>query len=216
MLNDYDRYKRMADIAEIKNLQGRYMYYIEQFSYEKIWEDLFDTNNPQVSAEFEESGCFEGPEQVKTLFLGLLELARGPVFGVFPMTTISTPLVVFNHDREKAKGYWHYFGPNAMEAFVYPNKKQELTAFWTGGKFANEYIRTQEGWRLLKLCQMNWFRTPYEMGWIKQPDCRRLRLPAYCVPDKPSRSYTYHPAAEYSKDGSYNWGPFPVHDGDFF
>jgi hypothetical protein len=68
---------------------------------------------------------------------------------------------------------------------------------------------------MLKVHMMNWFRTPYDKGWIKQPDCRRFRIPADLIPDTPSDVHTFHPAAYYSANGSYNYGPFPAKDGEF-
>jgi hypothetical protein len=215
MNEDLKRLERAADIQEIQMLQGRYMFYLDEMSYEKILNNLMAKDHPEVSFELEESGCFEGPAQVEKFLLGLQKILDEPKFGYMPMTTISTPYIIFSKDSKRARGYWHFFGPNAMEAVVYPSSDETLSAFWTGGKFENEYIKINGEWKILKLHQINWFRTPYEHGWIKQPDCRRVKVPAGCIPDKPPRVYTYHPDAYYTKDGPYNWGPFPGDDGSF-
>ena len=209
------RYQRLADIEEIQAIQSRYVFYLDEFNYKGILEHLIAKNHPEVCVEIEESGGFVGPEQVKNLLTGLHEMANTQSYGVMPMTTLASPYIAFNADESRAQGTWTYFGPNAMDAVEYPNSTNQLTAFWTGGKIINEFCRIDSEWKILKINMMNWFRTPFDQGWIKQADCRRFRIPQACVPDTPSVVRTYHPAAYYSANGPYNYGPFAASDGEF-
>ena len=210
---ELERVERAADTELIKMVQGRYMFYLEEFAYDKIWEYLLANTHPDISVEIEEMGAFTGPERVKELMYGLNEMATIPRFGIMPVTTIASPLIVFSESGKKAKGYWHYFGGNSRIGVEYPSGEEELVAIWTAGKFANEFIEQNGEWKLLKVCQINWFRTPYDLGWIKQADCVRNIPPNGCIPNGYSRLATYRPDAVYTGHGPYNYGPHPEENG---
>ena len=58
-------------------------------------------------------------------------------------------------------------------------------------------------WKFLSLHTVVYIRTPYERGWLKEPDCARWQMPEGASPDKqPTLIETYHP------DGVSEWKPF--------
>jgi hypothetical protein len=215
MNDDLKRLELAADNQLIQMLHGRYMFYLDEFAYDKIWDNLMAKDHPEISVEIEEMGRFAGPQKVKAFLRGLQRLAEVPVFGIMPVTSVSTPLIQFSPDGTRAKGYWHYWGGNARIGVEYPGSEEELVAFWTAGKFENEYIEVDGEWKILKIHQVNWMRTPYDQGWIKQADCVRNKVPGECIPDGPSRISTYRPDAKYTSFGPYNYGPHPTEDGSF-
>jgi hypothetical protein len=212
-----ERLERAADIVEIQMLQAKYMNAIESMRFDIVLNDIMAKNHPDVRFEMCEMGAFVGPENVQK-FLGTIA-NRNPSGGVAPQPGIlaalfiATPRVVFSKDRERARGQWHVFGPHSMNVSPYPGDERKLTAYWFCGKYDNEYIKVDGEWKMLKMHVIVWFRTPYDQGWIKQPDCRRIMPPPDCIPDEPPRFYTYHSDAVYTGDGPWNWGPFLPEDG---
>jgi hypothetical protein len=102
-----------------------------------------------------------------------------------------------------------------MPVSPYPGNERKSTAYWFVGKYDNEYIKIDGVWKLLKVHVCAYARTPYDEGWLKQGDCRRIYHPGSGKPDRPSRTYTYHPDATYTGDEHYTWGPYLPDDGSF-
>ena len=102
-----------------------------------------------------------------------------------------------------------------MSVSPYPGNEHKTTAYWFVGKYDNEYIKINNEWKLLKLHVCAYVRTPYDEGWLKQGDCKRIYHPGSGKPDNPSRIYTYHPDAIYSSGSLYSWRPFLPEDGSF-
>jgi hypothetical protein len=94
-----------------------------------------------------------------------------------------------------------------MYVTPYPGKSHKLTAYWFLGKYDNEFIKIDGVWKILKIHVVNFVRTPWDQGWLRQPDCRRV-ISSGVPPTEPSLIHTYHPDAIYTNDGPYNFGPF--------
>lgn len=206
---------RAADIIEIQQLQSKYMIALDEMNFAKILNDYMAKDHPEVSYEMVENGVYKGPEQVKA-FLTVVQGRQGNIGkrGYFPMMTLRTPCIVLNKEGTRARGQWHLIGPHVMDVTPYPGNKHKLTAYWFFGKYDNEYIKIDGVWKILKLHVINFVRTPWEYGWLKQPDCRRVITPENVRPSQPSLIHTYHPDAVYTSDGPYNWGPFLSDGGD--
>jgi len=211
------RLERAADIVEIQMLQAKYMNAIESMRFDVVYEEVLAHDHPEVYFEMCEMGAFVGPESVKNFLTTIA--GRNPTGGMAPMPGvlatlfIATPRVVFRKDGERAKAQWHVFGPHSMYVSPYPGDERKLTAYWFCGKYDNEFIKVNGEWKMLKMHAIMWFRSPYDEGWIKQADCRRIMPPAGCIPDQQPRFYTYSPDAVYTVDGPWNWGPFLPEDG---
>ena len=59
----------------------------------------------------------------------------------------------------------------------YPSNEHLPTAYWFIGKYDNEFIKIDEEWKLLKTHIIAFTRTPYNEGWVQQPDARRIYHP---------------------------------------
>jgi hypothetical protein len=177
--------QRSADMREIAQVQSRYMYYLEAGYISRVWEDLY-SRSPNVKAEICDAGVWEGSESVKRLWMGMnaggkdMIRLRGNMHTLF----IATPYIVIGKDGKRAKGMWHIFGPHAMDVTPYPGDQHKLTAYWFFGKYDNEYVKENGEWKILSLHAVVYFRTPYDQGWVRQPDCRRTPAPPSAPPDK--------------------------------
>lgn len=102
-----------------------------------------------------------------------------------------------------------------MAIAPYPGDEHVPTSYWFIGKYDNEFIKIDEEWKLLKTHIIAFSRTPYQEGWVRQPDARRIFHPNAQQPQQKGRIYTYHSDAVYSKDGNWTWGPHLPKDGSF-
>ena len=191
---------RLEAVLEIMNLQSRFSLWQELGYYERIWEELFSHKNPGVKCEIGESGVYEGPESVKRLWMALAGQKRQR--GYMANDFLMDPYIVIGSDNITAKGLWWIFGTHSDHATPSPGDLQRLTANWIAGKYDNEFVKEKGKWKLLSLHNIIYFRTPYDQGWFKEPNCARWQAPEGVLPDKTSTySDLYHP------DGICLWGP---------
>jgi hypothetical protein len=190
--------RRSEDILAIMNLQSRYNYYLELNMNDRVADELFSQKDPLVKCEICDSGVYEGIESVRRLWYSMKQ-GQESERGFFGPVMITTPHIQVAKDGKTAKGMWHGFGPNCVPATVYPDRQNEMTAIWFFGKYNNVYVREKEGWKFRSLQMAVLFRAPYELGWLKMPECRRFAPPPGVLKsDKPSTIYKpYHPHGFY-------------------
>jgi hypothetical protein len=211
-----------ADMQEIQMLQARYIYYLENGKVAEVWDDLFVHDDPDVRMEIMDAGAYIGPENVKRAWYtmarkvdkdgnpvapgkaGMSEIAA-PHAMLFLMLTISTPIVVVEKGGKTAHGQWHLFGPHTNRVFDPKTMTKRDTAFWIAGKYNNEYVKVNGVWKLKKLNAIVWIRSPFDEGWLRNPDCRCTPSP-YWPPDEPPKITAYDPDEAPRPD---KWGPPP-------
>lgn len=209
--------QRAADIIEIQMLMGQFVTCLEKMDGISIWENLYVHDNPKVSVELGDYGGYVGTEHVKEFFAAYDAYLKNPddKRGWFDMKNLTTPYVIISNNGNSAYGSWSCFGPQSKQAMPYPSQMRTLTAIWNAAKYVCDFVKTDDGWKILTLREVVYIRSPFELGWIKQPDCIRSEPLNGMMPDMISRPYTYHPDALYSPKGLYNWGPFPPEEGSF-
>ena len=192
---------KLLDTHEIANLQGRYLYYVQAHDYEKVL-GFFAMEDPEVSAEISGAGVYVGPDKVRALFLELIE----PLFtsaGSLPIHMLTTPVIEVSDDGRQALGMWQTLGCNAFPG------TEGLVATWQQGKYDNLFVKTSLGWRFKRLRWLCNFRTPYHLGWVREPmsaveplDLSRFSADAH--PTRPSEPYS-----GYRPDQLMDFGPLP-------
>ena len=210
------RIQYAADVQEIEQLQSRYITLLDAFSMTAMMEKIFDNHNPRVSFEMVEGGEYEG-ERANSFMAQCDEFMSSPVskHGWFGVIDLWTPNIVISKDGKTAFGQFNAFAPHGMDVSVYPGNQRKMTAYWFIGKYNNEYIKKDGEWKILKNRVIAFTRPPYDEGWIRQPEARRITHEYHTYPDSPSRVITYHPDNVYSGNGAHTWGPFLPDKGDF-
>lgn len=201
---------RAAAIDEIQQLMARYVQNIHKMDYNSNLEQLVAADHPDVSFEYMESGEYKGPEQVKAYMMALHDSFQTPreKTGYMGLQHLTTPKIIVSEDGQRAAGEWTILSPWAMQACPYPCDERKLTAMWFVGRYTNEFIKVGGEWKLLKIHLVSYVRTPFEQGWMRQPDAMRIAPVPHLRPDNPPRYYTFHPDCVYSFDNIYNWGPY--------
>lgn len=167
------RLRRAADITEIQNLMARLVEAFSRMDVSRVYEDLFAVGDPEVSIELAESGGYDGPEHVQAFLNAYDAYLSYPKDkrGWMELQNICNPTVIRSEDGQRAVGTWALLAPSAKWAMPYPCDQEKLTAFWGCGKYYVHFIKTEKGWKIQKL-QLIWYlRSPFELGWMKQPDC---------------------------------------------
>ena len=211
------RLQKTASITEIQMLMGRYISYLDQMDAKSIWDDLFSHIDPNVSIELADYGGYDGSARVREFLYGFHEYLQDLTDkrGWMDMHNINTPYIIIGNDGNSAYATWSCFSPQAKLAKPYPSDSRTLTAIWVAGRYIAYCVLENGIWKFKTLQEVIYIRSPYELGWIKQPDCMRSTPLERLVPDRAPRIYTYHPDAVYSPTGLYNWGPFPPEEGSF-
>lgn len=212
---ELNRLLRMADKLEIEMLQSRYISLLDQDNFAGIFE-LMAKDHPELSYEIVEAGAFEG-ERVRNLIVGETKklTAKSEKRSWVGVQYLYSPRIALSKDGTRAKAQFNLTSPHCMPVASYPGNEHIPTAYWFIGKYDNEYIKLDGKWKILKVHVLAFARTPYEQGWIKQSDCRRIYHPASGNPDKKPRYYAYHSDAVYSDYGLYSYEPYLPEDGSF-
>lgn len=217
--SELERFRKTADINEIAMMFGRYVTLMDQMDAMDIYEELFATDDPEVSVEYDTCGTYEGKDHVEAFFKDFDAKLKDwrTKRGWLDFHDAATPQVVFSKDGNKAQAMWNLLSPKAKQATPNPTTigQRTLTAFWQAGKMHWELVRTKDGWKIQKLHLITYFTAPYDTGWLKQQECYR-EAPFWSMkPDKKARFYVYHPDQVYVQGGQYNWGPYLPEDGQF-
>lgn len=201
---------RMADRVEITQVMTRFVQYFEEFDAKTALEKLIAYDDPAVSVEFMEEGVYEGPEKVKEYFDAIQEYFDDPSDkrGFLPLQNLATPHIVISSSGNRAMGQWDMLNANAMQASEYPHDTTKLTALWICGRYDNEFIKVDGKWKLLKVHLVTYFKTPFDQGWLKDPNCLSFGS-CKVTPTRPSnQNKIYHSDATYSGEYLHNYGPY--------
>lgn len=213
---ELNRMLRAADITEIRMLHGKYLAYLDQINFLGIY-GLMAQDHPEVSYEMVEAGRYEGPDSVRAFMVEAHRVVNTPSHnrGWIGLQYLFTPRIVLNEDGTRARAQWNQLSPHAMQVTPQPGNRRLFTPYWFIGKYDNEYIKIDDEWKLLKTHIIAFSRTPYDQGWVKEPDARRIFHAYANPPEGPSRVYAYHSDALYTANRNYNWGPHLPRDGKF-
>ena len=212
---ELDRLLRAADLVEIQMLMAKYDSYLDRDDFNSIY-TLMAQGHPELEYEIVEGGAYVG-EHVTQLIAaqmkkhGISKNKRGWV----GLQYLWTPRIILSKDGTRAHAQWNQLSPHGMPVTPYPGNEHRPTPYWFIGKYDNEFIKIDGEWKILKVHVCAQARPPYEEGWLRQPDCRRMYHPGSGKPDRRPRLYVYHPDAVYAGDSSDSYEPYMPEEGSF-
>jgi ketosteroid isomerase-like protein len=71
---------------------------------------------------------------------------------------LHNPHIVVDGNTARGRFYWL-----AALSWVATNE-----AVWSSGYYQDEFVKTDEGWKIKKKVMTWFFRTPYDKGWVKE------------------------------------------------
>jgi hypothetical protein len=118
----------LNDAREIANLQGRYIYYLQEHQYDQIVE-LF-AQREEVSVEMDNLGKFHGRDKVVGVFLKVLK----------PLYTSESS--VSRDTNNRFFGDLHCMG---RDGFILYTETKNVTSTWFAGKEIPAKVSTWDG-----------------------------------------------------------------------
>ena len=201
-LNELNMYaERLLAARECRHIMSRYAYYYSAFRTREL---------SQLWAQREDCifislwGIYEGIAGVKRHFIeemgdrndsGVDESMKGKVF----IRSFNTEMLQVAEDCLTARGSWISIG---HDAYVRPDGIPQ--ADWVWNKYAVEFIKTEEGWKIWKMHIFPVFTCPFEHSWTEDPEYKGFRFPNL-NPDKPLKEPLWHWTID---------GPYPADEPD--
>lgn len=143
------RFRKLADIDEIRLLKARYAAACDSNYDADAIADLFTEDAVWDGGKF---GKAEGRENIRRFFRRARE-----VFS-FAIHNVMNPRIDMDGDR--ATEQWYLLQPATREP--------ETQAVWLAAVYHDEYVRVSGKWLFKHLQLRSNFLTPYEQGWAKK------------------------------------------------
>jgi hypothetical protein len=171
------RVQRLEDMIEIQSLQSKYIHYLFKQRFDRIVDECFAKNLPDVSVEFSDSGVYRGLESVRALYRSFDVTKTIPGFFILHMTV--NPVIEISKDGLSARSHW--LSPGAAGS--------DKSAAWIWGPFYVDYVKEDGRWRIAHSNLVPLFRNRYETSWAQAPDHGTVRGVLAAQPDGPSTFY---------------------------
>ena len=171
------RVQRLEDTIEIQKLQSKYIHYLFKQRFDRIVDECFAKNLPDVSVEFSDSGVYRGLESVRALYRSFEVTKTIPGFFILHMTV--NPVIEIAKDGLSARSHW--LSPGAAGS--------DKSAAWIWGTFYVDYVKEDGRWRIAHSNLVPLFRNRYETSWAQATDHGTVRGVLAAQPDEPSTLY---------------------------
>jgi len=152
MMKDQDVEFRLRDLEavhEIMNLESQYAFAADTRQVD-LYLDLFTEDGVIDLRPYGER--IEGREAIRRFREASPEKVASSVH------YLHNPHIVVDGNRARGRFYW-------LAALHWVATDE---AVWSSGYYQDEFVRTEEGWKI-KEKRMTWFfRTPYDKGWVKE------------------------------------------------
>ena len=186
-----EKIQRALDYQEIQNVMGRHEYLHAVGICDVEWEELWTHNMPDVSFEHM-MGRFEGQESVREFFYvhypAIGEAHYKEMIKMYPeiekldkneslwigsnlMHMLTTPVIEVAGDGKTAKAVWYSPG------FITIAVAGKLRPSWFFERYAVDFIKEDEEWKIWHQRVMTDFRTSYDKSWV-ETSTQRMGSPA--------------------------------------
>jgi hypothetical protein len=191
------RVQRLEDTLEIQKLQARYVHYLFTQKFDRIVDDCFAKQAPDVSVEFSDSGVYRGLESIRRLYKAFEATKRIPGFFILHMAV--NPYIEIARDGRSARSHW--LSPGAAGS--------DTSAAWIWGPYFVDYVKEDGVWRIVHSNLAPLFRNRYEVSWAEATDHGTVKGPLAAKPDEPSTLYRPYSESKKQLDMFKNHPPLP-------
>ena len=182
------RLQRLEDQLEIQQLQSKYIHYLFKQRFDRIVDECFAKNLPDVSVEFSDSGVYRGMESVRALYRSFEITKTIPGFFILHMAV--NPVIEIAKDGLSARSHW--LSPGAAGS--------HSSAAWIWGTFYVDYVKEGGRWRIAHSNLVPVFRNRYETSWAQATDHGTVRGVLAAQPNEPSTLYRPYNEAKKQPD----------------
>lgn len=188
------RVQQLEDVLAIQKLQSKYAHYLFTQDFDKIYDECYAKEAPDVSVEFSDSGVYRGAQSVRGLYEAFEATKAVPGFFILHMTV--NPYIEVAADGLSARSHW--LSPGATGS--------NTNAGWVWGPYYIDYVKENGEWLILHSNLAPVFRTAYDVSWAQATDNGTVRGVLGVEPDAPPTQY--RPYAE-AKREPYIFGNYP-------
>jgi ketosteroid isomerase-like protein len=142
------RVRRLEDIEAIRELKARYCAYCDAGYDPDGIASLFTEDAVWDGGSL---GRCDGREAIRRFFQGASRRVS------FAIHHVMNPLISVEGDR--ATGRWYLLQPCTFA--------EGERAVWMAARYADEYVRRDDGWKFQKVVVDLSFITPYDEGWAR-------------------------------------------------
>lgn len=171
------RVQRLEDTIEIQQLQSKYVHYLFKQRFDRIVDECFAKNLPDVSVEFSDSGVYRGLDNVRALYRAFEATKTIPGFFILHMAV--NPVIEVAEGGLSARSQW--LSPGAAGS--------DKSAAWIWGTFYIDYVKEDSRWRIAHSNLVPLFRNRYETSWAQASDHGTVRGVLSAQADEPSTLY---------------------------
>jgi hypothetical protein len=197
---------RVKDALEIQNVFSMHEYYHAVGRHSDEVDAIWATKTPGLAMEEAVlNGRYVGLEAVRAYyvdwfdkeFFGVMRRAMremypdvdpgpdtGPPFGVRILHTLTTPVIEVAEDRQTAKAVW------ISPGYIAAPMGGKLQGLWHWDRYAIDFAREGDGWKIWHLWVGKDFSTPYEHSWVEDyvagPSIDLRKIPGFPEPNAPS------------------------------
>jgi hypothetical protein len=159
-----DRVDRLAGYVAVQNLMSTYQYLYAAGLMAECAELFARRDDSLVHVSW---GHYQGWTKIRGLHVDHLAGGRsaGPARGTMYEHPLSTPVIEVAGDGRTAKGVWWSQGPAAGR--LGPGDDASVEAFWSYVKYACDFIRDDDCWRIWHLAILGIFLAEYEKSWVE-------------------------------------------------
>ena len=143
------RVQVLEDIEAIKKLKARYCAAADQRD-EDAFVGCFTADATWDGGDF---GRYQGQEAIREFFRSI------PNALSYAVHYVMNPQIEV--DGERATGRWYLLEPCTM-------LEGGEQAVWGAAFYEEEYVKTEDGWKMSNLILAPTFWSPFDQGWVKQ------------------------------------------------
>jgi hypothetical protein len=171
------RVQRLEDQLAIAKLQSKYAHYLFTQQFDRIVEECFARDLPEVSVEFSDSGVYRGLDSIRALYQAFNATKGVPGFFILHMTV--NPYIEIAADGSSARAHW--LSPGASGSAT--------SSTWIWGPYYVDYVKEHGVWRIAHSNLAPLFRNRYESSWSEARDHGSVRGLINVRPDEPTTIY---------------------------
>ena len=166
-------FERLTAARACENLAGSFSYLFSANRMKEVSALFAHTDSDKITMPY---GVYKGADAADRCFLQDMVDIDDPdparheeLKGRMIIPDMCTGIVEVAGDGKTAKGLWNSPG---LEAHSKDGKGQ---GWWNWSKFAMDFIRTEEGWKIWHFARYLYFSTEYLKSWAKSPAAALLR-----------------------------------------
>lgn len=187
-------FERLTAAKACENLAGSFSYLFSANRMEELTALFAHTDTDKITMPY---GVYNGKDAADRCFVEDMVDIDDPdparheeLKGRMIIPDMCTPIVEVAADGKTAKGLWNSPGLEAHSA------GGQGKGWWTWSKFAIDFLKTEDGWKIWHFGRYLYFSTEYLKSWAKSPV--HIYRPPHLTADQPAPpQYYYTPEAIY-------------------